>query len=169
VLPILGDERLTLRPLDERDLDELTAVIDRPGVREWWGTPRERETAREDLRNDGGAFAIEVAAALAGWLGFNEESEPDYRHASLDIFLAPPFQDRGLGPAALVLAARWLVDHRGHHRLTIDPACENERAIRAYARVGFHPVGVMRRYERGVDGAWHDNLLMDVLAEELTP
>jgi aminoglycoside 6'-N-acetyltransferase len=26
----------------------------------------------------------------------------------------------------------------------------------------------MRRYERGLDGAWHDGLLMDLLAEDLT-
>jgi len=33
--------------------------------------------------------------------------------------------------------------------------------------VGFRPVGVMRRYERGADGTFHDGLLMDLLAEEL--
>jgi aminoglycoside 6'-N-acetyltransferase len=26
----------------------------------------------------------------------------------------------------------------------------------------------MRRYERGPDGTWHDGLLMDLLADELT-
>ncbi|HEX2508373.1 MAG TPA: GNAT family protein [Miltoncostaeaceae bacterium] len=57
----------------------------------------------------------------------------------------------------------------GHHRFTIDPAVANERAIRSYAAVGFRPVGVMRAYERGRDGAWHDNLLMDLLAGELGP
>ena len=55
---------------------------------------------------------------------------------------------------------------RGHHRLTIDPAAHNARAIKAYSRVGFKPVGVMRQYERGLDGAWHDGLLMDLLAED---
>ena len=25
----------------------------------------------------------------------------------------------------------------------------------------------MRRYERGADGRWHDNLLMDLLREEM--
>jgi aminoglycoside 6'-N-acetyltransferase len=33
--------------------------------------------------------------------------------------------------------------------------------------VGFKPVGVMRRYERGQDGTFHDGLLMDMLAGEL--
>ncbi|MEA2437908.1 MAG: hypothetical protein QOF65_2464, partial [Thermoleophilaceae bacterium] len=32
---------------------------------------------------------------------------------------------------------------------------------------GFRRVGVMRKCERFADGAWHDALLMDLLAEEL--
>ena len=64
--------------------------------------------------------------------------------------------------------ARYLIRVRGHHRVTIDPAADNERAIRAYGRVGFRPVGIMRAYERGPDGAWHDGLLMDLLADDLT-
>ena len=57
---------------------------------------------------------------------------------------------------------------RGCLGLTIDPALANERAIRAYRGVGFRPVGVMRAYERGPDGTWHDGLLMDMLAGELS-
>jgi len=30
--------------------------------------------------------------------------------------------------------------------------------------VGFREVGVMREYERGIDGTWHDGLLMEMLA-----
>ena len=86
---------------------------------------------------------------------------------SLDIFLAPAHHGAGLGPEALRLAARWLIEERGHHRLTIDPAAANERAIGVYASIGFRPVGVMRGYERGADGEWHDGLLMDMLAHEL--
>ena len=60
---------------------------------------------------------------------------------------------------------RHLIDDRGHHRITIDPATANAAAIRAYEKVGFRPVGVMRRHERDVDGdGWHDSLLMELLA-----
>ena len=41
------------------------------------------------------------------------------------------------------------------------------RAIRCYTKVGFRPVGVMRQYERGDDGRFHDGLLMDPLRGEL--
>ena len=53
-------------------------------------------------------------------------------------------------------------------RITIDPAAHNARAIRCYEKVGFRPVGIMRKYERGHDGTFHDALLMDMLAEDLT-
>jgi aminoglycoside 6'-N-acetyltransferase len=55
---------------------------------------------------------------------------------------------------------------RGHHRLTIDPAADNQAAIRAYKKIGFISVGVMRSYERGPNGTWHDGLLMEMLADE---
>ena len=170
-LPTLRGGRLVLRPLAAGDVDFLAEVIARPEVAPWWG-PRaaDRAHSRAGLLEDvaeRAAFAIEVDGALAGWLGVHEEDEPDYRHASLDIFLVPEHQGAGLGPQALRLAARWLVDERGHHRLTIDPAAANARAIGAYAAIGFRPVGVMRRYERGPDGEWRDGLLMELLASEL--
>ena len=55
---------------------------------------------------------------------------------------------------------------RGHHRFTIDPNVENERAIRAYAGAGFEPVGVMRAYERNPAGGWNDSLLMDLIVSD---
>jgi aminoglycoside 6'-N-acetyltransferase len=96
-----------------------------------------------------------------------EEETPDYGHAGIDLFLDAAHQGRGRGPEAIRLVARYLFETRGHHRLTIDPAAANTRAIRAYERVGFRAVGVMRAYERGRDGTWHNGLLMDLLAAEL--
>ena len=88
--------------------------------------------------------------------------------AGIDIFLSSRPQGRGIGTDAVRTLARYLIDVRGHHRLTIDPAASNTRAIRTYEKVGFKPVGVMRQYERGVNGTYHDGLLMDLLRGELT-
>lgn len=157
---------MVLRPVAEADLGRLTEIVREPGVARWWGDYTEQRV-REEMAGEPG-WAIEVGGAVAGWLSVTEEDDPDYRHAGFDIFLAEAAQGRGLGPEALGLAIRHLVA-AGHHRFTIDPALDNERAIRSYAAVGFRPVGVMRRYERRRDGAWHDALLMDLLAEELPP
>ena len=172
MLPTLRDGRVVLRPLEVGDAAALAAAVEHPSVRPWWGSEESGSRSAEGFAEDAceeHAFAIEVDGALGGWLGFHEEDEPDYRHAGLDIFLGPEHQGAGLGPIALRLAARWLIDERGHHRLTIDPALANARAIRAYASLGFRPVGVMRKCERGPDGTWHDGLLMDLLADEFVP
>jgi aminoglycoside 6'-N-acetyltransferase len=170
-LPALRTERLLLRPQRKGDLEELERIVSSPGAAEWWGDLRDPDKLRRDLRcddeDDSAAFTIEIEGDVVGWLGVWEENEPGYRYAGLDVMLAPEVRGRGIGPEALRAAIRWLIDERGHHRVTIDPARANERAIRAYESVGFRPVGVMRQYERDPAGGWRDGLLMDLLADEL--
>lgn len=166
-LPTLAEGGVTLRALGAGEADALADMALAPGVAEWWGWVVSCGDTREGIVAEGRGFAIEADAELAGWLGFEECLEAGYRHAAVDLFVAPAVQARGVGRTALRLAARWLIDERGHHRLTIDPEAANERAIRSYAAVGFRPVGVMRRYCRRPEGHWVDSLLMDLLADEL--
>jgi aminoglycoside 6'-N-acetyltransferase len=166
-LPTLKGDKVTLRPLEDADLDPLAAIIREPSVAQWWGEAEEPERLRDNLRMDGDAFVIECDGELAGWLGFVEETEPEYRSVGFDISLSERFQGQGLGPDALRTLIRWFATERGHHRFTIDPSTLNARAIRAYEAVGFKPVGIMRRAEL-VDGEWTDGLLMDLLIEELS-
>ena len=112
-------------------------------------------------------FLIQVDGETIGIVQSYEESDPMYHHAGIDIAIRSSWQRKGLGPDAIRTLARHLIDERGHHRLTIDPAAHNTGAIKAYERVGFRPVGRLRQYERGPDGTWHDGLLMDMLADEL--
>jgi aminoglycoside 6'-N-acetyltransferase len=156
-----------LRPVADADVPAIAAILAEPDVVRWWGDHDEARVRRELLEDSGSeALAIEVDGELAGILIVTEEDDPGYRHAALDITLAGAYQGRGLGREALRLAIDRLVTEHGHHRFTIDPAAENERAIRCYEAVGFRPVGVMRRYERAPDGTWRDGLLMDLLADE---
>ena len=165
----LDGRRVHLRPAEPRDEAAFLAILTDPTVDAVVAIQSIRPAdAREKATQDEIAvWAIEVDGAVVGLIQADEETDPQYRHASIDIVLARSAQDRGLGSDAVRTVARWLLDVRGHHRLTIDPAASNERAIRAYERVGFRPVGVMRQYERGRDGTWHDGLLMDLLAWEL--
>ena len=104
---------------------------------------------------------------VVGWIQWQAEEEPDYRHASIDIYVDPAHHGRGVGTDAVRTLAQHLFTAHGHHRIEIDPAADNAAAIRAYTKVGFRPVGITRRSERGPDGTWHDSLLMDLLADEL--
>ena len=153
---------VTLRPVAAADWPAIAAILAEPGVARWWGVTR--EDIREDFEDP---HAILVGGELAGVVDIWEEPEPGYRHGGLDIVLSEPFQDRGVGREALRQAARILFEERGHHRITIDPAAANARAIRCYEAIGFRPVGIMRDYEQAADGTWHDGLLMDLLRDEL--
>jgi aminoglycoside 6'-N-acetyltransferase len=156
-----------LRPYDRADLPTLLRLVNDPAVAEWWGTYDEAELHDELTDDSMTVWTIVVDGSPAGVVEVTEELEPDYRHASLDIFLSAELHGRGLGAEALRTVLRHLFTERGHHRATIDPAVENQRAIRSYARLGFKPVGTLRRAERAPDGRWRDALLMDLLAEEL--
>ena len=110
---------------------------------------------------------IEFEGAVVGWIQWQAEEEPDYRHASIDIYVDPAVHGQGIGTDAVRTLARHLFTVHRHHRIEIDPAADNVAAIRAYTKVGFRPVGITRRSERGPDGTWHDSLLMDLLADEI--
>jgi aminoglycoside 6'-N-acetyltransferase len=155
---------MILRPLAPEDEAQLRRIHATPEVSRWWDLPDERFPFDEP---EATRLTIEVDGAVAGMIQFTEELEPKYRHAGVDLFLDPALHGRGIGTEAVRRVVRHLIDERGHHRITIDPAAANAAAIRAYEKVGFTRVGVMRLYERDAGGdGWHDGLLMELLAGE---
>jgi len=149
----MRDAELELRPLGSADVPAIEALLAEPEVRRWW----------EDgsyQRNQG--WVVEVGGELAGWVEYHEETYEWYPSVALDIALTTRLHGRGYGRRVLRLVVEHFVA-RGHHRFTIDPNVDNERAIRSYAAVGFKPVGVLRSYERNPAGGWNDGLLMDLV------
>ncbi|HLY13287.1 MAG TPA: GNAT family protein [Candidatus Limnocylindrales bacterium] len=166
---VLDGDLVRLRPVAAGDHARLDEILAEPSVARWWTAASEAGPAADWLAGEESIhLVIEAGGLVVGSLQVEEELDPDYEFASIDLFLADAAQGRGLGPDAIRTIARYLIEVRGHHRLTIDPNVANERAIKAYTKVGFRPVGVMRAYERNADGTWHDNLLLDLLAGELT-
>lgn len=158
----------TLRTAEPADAERLAAILSSPEVSRWW--PRyDRHRVREVLIEDRDTvvFVIEYAGQVVGSIQYVEEPARDYRHASVDVFLDPEEHGKGLGTDAVKTLVRHLVYDRGHHRVAIHPAADNEKAIKTFTRVGFRPVGVMRKYERNADGDWQDCLLMDILEPDL--
>ena len=156
----LEGPRLVLRRADDDDRAALGAILAEPANTKWWG-PYDPDTAFDEIDT---SFVVVVGGVVVGWLLFEEETWWQYPSVSFDIVLTTELHGKGYGQETLRVAIRHFIG-RGHHRFAIDPAVENERAIHTYAAVGFKPVGVLRAYERR-DGAWHDGLLMDLLADE---
>lgn len=165
-LPTLASERLTLRPLTREDVPLLDAIVAEPGVARWWPLPPGESVEYDAFAPGTHAYAIVSAGEACGTIMFTEEDHPLYRHAGIDIMLRESCQGSGLGTEALRVLVGYLLGERGHHRITIDPALANERAIRTYEKVGFKRIGVARAYEATPDGVFHDNLLMDMMASD---
>lgn len=149
----MRDGELELREPQDGEEAALLALFEEPEVKRWWPVP--------DYRRDSG-WTIHVEGAAAGWLEYHEESYEWYPSVAFDIALATRLHGQGYGRRALALA----IEHfaaRGHHRFTLDPNVENERAIRCYEALGFERVGTMRAYERNPAGGWNDALLMELI------
>jgi aminoglycoside 6'-N-acetyltransferase len=137
-------------------------------VARWW--PDEDESTLAELveqRADVEVWVIEVGGRVAGLIQAYEQTDPGYRHAGVDLAIHPDLHGRGIGPEAISVLVEHLSHGRGHHRVVIDPNAANTRAVRAYTKVGFRPVGVMQRYEWDAHlGRWTDGVLMEWVAAE---
>jgi aminoglycoside 6'-N-acetyltransferase len=159
---VLHGRLITLRRTVDADVPALLRILQEPKVAAWW---RRGEWERLD-ETDAVTFSVLLEGAVVGCIQYCEENDPDYWSAAVDIFVSAAAQGRGAGPDAMRTLIAWLVDARGHHRLTVDPAAANARAVHVYEKLGFRAVGVLRRYERATGGEWRDALLMELLAEE---
>jgi aminoglycoside 6'-N-acetyltransferase len=170
--PLLTD-RTVLRPLVDQDAATLQAIRRTPEVARWWHAPEagwpltdyDEPTLTRFAVEIHGAADIGPDGALIGMAESYEGEDRDYQVANLDILLAASVHRRGLGREIVAEVTRWLVEDRGHQRVTVDPAVANTAAVACFRACGYQPVGVLHRYERDADGhGWHDNLLMEYLA-----
>jgi aminoglycoside 6'-N-acetyltransferase len=158
---MLHGPRVQLVPVAPEHHERLDELRRLPEVVRWWQAPKEDWLAED---GDVERFAVLLDEEVVGYVQWWQDEDPKYRHAGVDLFV---LGGRGLGTEALQVICAHLVDEHGFHRLVIDPEVANERAIASFRKVGFKPVGIMRRNFRHDDGEWVDGLLMDLLADEL--
>jgi aminoglycoside 6'-N-acetyltransferase len=163
---MLSGRHVVLRPLAASDGPRLREIHDEPAVSAWWGEldPGFPDAGDAEVTR----FSVLLDGEVVGLVQFSEEPDPDYRHAAIDVFVAAAHQGRGLGTDAVQTLAWHLIEARGHHRITIDPAADNAAAVRSYEKAGFRPVGVMRSSWRDRTGAWRDVLLMELVVSPQT-
>ena len=153
--------QIELQPLDASHVAPLRELHQQPRVARWWG-PMEPLFPFDEPEST--RLAIVVDGEIAGLVQWGEEEWPDNRHAYIDIFVGDDYAGRGIGTEAMRHMTRRLIEQHGYHRLILDPAVENQSAIRSYEKAGFRRVGTVRRsYREHESGDWRDELMMELV------
>jgi aminoglycoside 6'-N-acetyltransferase len=166
--PRLQGERVVLRAMTSGDVVRVAEIHLFPDVTRWW-PPRDADYLSAKLeRDDVACWVVQLDDEVIGFAQAYEETNPEYRHAGMDLFLAPASHGRGPGRDVVRAIARHLLEDRGHHRVVIDPAAANARALRCYEAVGFRRAGTLRSYRWDhIEERWADGVLLELLAGEL--
>lgn len=149
---------VALRLLEERDVDELYALVEanRAYLAEWmpWAATETRGNAAAFIRltriqvgeNNGLNTAITVHGRLAGMAGVGQI---DWANRSTEIgyWLAAEHQGRGIMTAAVAAHLEHLFGALGLNRVTIKAATGNARSRAIAERLGFTLEGVEREAE----------------------
>ena len=174
---MIRGKRVTLRPFQREDLEALRRWHDDGEVMQHWGEPQPLVVEGQfeaDLAAGGrftkfeaeGYFCIcDETGRPIGRLEYEGFDEHD-RHAELGILIGEKDAwHKGYGPEAIVLFLDWFFNQRGAHRVWLTVQTRNERAQRAYEKVGFVREGTWREHYF-YDGAWHDEHIYGILARE---
>ncbi len=119
----------------------------------------------EGHANDPHAWMIEVNGRLIGQIKLHSIHAND-RRASMAIGIYDRTElNKGAGTEAIRLLLAHAFKELGLHRIAVRVLEYNERAIRAYVKCGFKIEG-RERESAFVDGHWHDDVMMALLATE---
>lgn len=139
------------RPMTRSDLPMFRAWLDQDHIEGWWGeSGTEARLVEEDMKT--GIVDMRVASLCGTPFAYIQDynahafgapqydDQPDAARA-IDTFLGDPtFLGRGHG--AGYIAARLAELRRSYPVVLTDPDPANQRAIAAYSRAGFRPLGI---------------------------
>jgi RimJ/RimL family protein N-acetyltransferase len=172
---MIQGELVTLRPVAAGDLPAMRRWFDDPETMKYWGVPRPFVPERlfeEDLSGRFSRFDSEgyfmVLAPNGEPVGRIDFDSMDERNRSCELgILIGEHQARNkrYGSDAIITLLKYLFRDRNLHRASLTVLAWNERAIRAYRRVGFQEEGTLRDH-RYADGRYVDELQMSILRRE---
>lgn len=165
-------------PVSDQDTEMLLGWLATPEVRKWWGDPEAElkliKNSKGSGTGDADCYIVKIDNTPTGFIQswdpdkLDEKwllEEPWLRDVQsgalgIDIFIGEPNMiGKGVGSRIISEFCKKLFSD-GANRLLIDPDAKNERAIRAYAKVGFTTY----------DEYWNTNggtILMDLTPDKL--
>ncbi|MGQ3412477.1 GNAT family N-acetyltransferase [Natrinema sp. LN54] len=167
----LDGDRVTLRPIEEDDLEFLQTQINDSRI--WRAIGQSRpvngEQEREFFENvicgdDTVNFLITADSTPIGTIGLHS-IEWETRKAEIGYWIAPDHHGRGYGTEATERVVRYAFDQLGLHRIAARVFEFNEPSKRLLEKAGFTQEGVHRDGEF-IDGEWQDVYWYGLLENE---
>lgn len=173
--PVLSGPRVTLRDVQDGDVDARFALGNTPEIIAMFGgdpaqvrdiTRDASEAWVEAQRAEPHAWIMETGGAMLGAIRLHTLNPVDKRAQIAIGILDPDALGKGFGTEAMQVLAAHAFDTMGLHRLGCRVLDFNDRAIAAYEKVGFVVEG--REREAALIGSeWHDDLIMGLISREL--
>jgi diamine N-acetyltransferase len=164
-------ESLILRPLEREDLRFVHELDNNETVMHYWfEEPYEAFVELADLYDrhihdqSERRFIAKVGGERVGLVELVEINHI-HRRAEFQIIIAPMHQGKGFATMATRLAMDYAFTVLNLYKLYLIVDCDNERAVKVYAKLGFTEEGRLRE-EFFVDGEYRDVLRMAMFQPE---
>lgn len=166
--PKIRGKRVILRAV--REVDRATFETDRSAefLRMVGARQNDTEAAKsafEKALSDPLHWAVTINERCVGTALLHSLVEADKRARYAVGIFQPSDWNKGLGTETTNLVLDYAFGQLGLHRVDVRVLEYNERAIRCYEKCGFVREGIERE-SAFVDGQWHNDLNMGVLAHE---
>ena len=148
----------------EADISAIMEIERTPGFEGFVGRWAYEKHVDEIAKDSTRYFVLRDAGEVKAFAIFQQIGEPDHR-VHLKRIVA---RDTGQGSGTRLLshALEWLYTQTRTNRIDLDLFVDNERARRAYEKLGFIVEGRLRDYHRSVDGRICDALIMSILKKD---
>ncbi len=156
---------VSLRPMRPEEVGLIHTWVNNPDILPFWdGRTKSLEEVRSDYTpnyfmdkdpNSGRCFAIEKEDTTIGMICYNR-IDRDNRSVEFDMLIGDKqYWSKGLGSDALQAFVRYLFSSFPLNRIWLGTHSYNQRALRAYEKVGFKREGILRE-SAYIDGKYVD-------------
>ena len=171
----LAGECVSLRPMRPEEVKLIHAWVNNPDILPYWdGRIKTLDEVRADYTSAyftdddpyaGRCFAIEKENIPIGMICYNR-IDRDNRNVEFDMLIGDKqYWSQGLGSDALTIFIRYLFTNFSLNRIWLGTHSYNQRALRAYEKVGFKREGVLRE-DAYMDGKFIDTVVLSLLRKE---
>ena len=171
----IDGKSVSLRPMRADELEQFHAWVNNPDILPYWyGRTKSLEEIKADYTSDyftdndpytGRCFTIEREQVPIGMICYNR-IDRDNRNVELDMLIGDKkFWNKGFGSDALLAFIRYLFSIFPLNRIWLGTYSYNQRALRAYEKVGFKREGILRE-DAYIDGKFVDSVVLSILRRE---